>query len=441
MILKLMAKEMKKKVFKLSLIFNFAFHSLWQDVKKNKYLRYVEKGGRGSAKSTHIAMVIILLMKAFPVSALVIRKVGNTLSESVVEQLKEAVSMLNMEDEWFFGKSPLKATYLPRGNSIYFRGADDPGKIKSFKVAKYPLTIMWIEELADFKLEDEVGIIEKSVLRAKLPKGLHYHFFYSYNPPKRKQSWVNKKYDSKVTVPPNTRIHHTTYKDNPHISELFVEEAEHLLSINEDKYRWEFGGEAIGSGVVPFNNLRFERITDEMYNSFSNIRQGLDFGYATDPVALTKWHYDKTRRTIYAMDEVYGVKMSNRVIAQKAKAKGFFLNDTFADNEDPRSINELKTEHGWPVNKLKTTKKGPGSVEYGEEWLDDLEAIVIDPIRTPNIAREFENIDYETDKDGNPKPRLEDKDNHTIDSTRYGFELDMKNKPKTKAYSKNQLGL
>ncbi len=46
-------------------------------------------------------------------------------------------------------------------------------------------------------------------------------------------------------------------------------------------------------------------------------------------------------------------------------------------------------------------------------------------MRTPNIAREFENIDYQVDKDGDPKPRLEDKDNHTIDATRYAFADDM----------------
>ncbi|RAP24758.1 hypothetical protein C2W64_02765 [Brevibacillus laterosporus] len=45
----------------------------------------------------------------------------------------------------------------------------------------------------------------------------------------------------------------------------------------------------------------------------------------------------------------------------------------------------------------KGAKKGPGSVEYGEKWLDDLEEIVIDAERTPNLARELENIDYQTD--------------------------------------------
>ncbi|KHF30155.1 Phage terminase large subunit [Anoxybacillus sp. BCO1] len=87
-------------------------------------------------------------------------------------------------------------------------------------------------------------------------------------------------------------------------------------------------------------------------------------------------------------------------------------------------MDEMKKEHGIP--RIKGAKKGPGSVEYGEKWLDDLEAIVIDPKRTPNIAREFESIDYQVDADGNPKPKLEDKNNHTIDATRYAFEDDMK---------------
>ena len=83
----------------------------------------------------------------------------------------------------------------------------------------------------------------------------------------------------------------------------------------------------------------------------------------------------------------------------------------------------MKREYGC---NFKGAKKGAGSVEYGENWLDSLDAIVIDPKRTPNTAREFENIYYMTDKDGEPKAKLEDKDNHTIDATRYALEADMR---------------
>lgn len=95
---------------------------------------------------------------------------------------------------------------------------------------------------------------------------------------------------------------------------------------------------------------------------------------------------------------------------------------TTADSAEPKSIAEQK-EYGIRV---KGAKKGPDSVEYGEKWLDDLDEIVIDPKRTPNLAKEFENIDYQTDKDGNPKAKLEDRMNHAIDATRYAFEDDMR---------------
>ena len=187
---------------------------------------------------------------------------------------------------------------------------------------------------------------------------------------------------------------------------------------------WEYLGEAIGSGVVPFDNLEFRRITDEEYATFDNIRNGLDFGYATDPLAFVRWHYDKKKNGIYAMDEFYAQKVSNRNIAQWLHKKGYQSDEIHADGAEPKSIAEIKFEHNVP--RIRGAKKGPDSVEYGEKWLDDLDFICIDPKRTPNIAREFESIDYQVDRDGNPKPRLEDKDNHTIDSTRYAFVDDMR---------------
>ncbi|RAP29144.1 hypothetical protein C2W64_04091 [Brevibacillus laterosporus] len=407
---------------KLSEIVTTHFQSFWKVANSRKYLKHVLKGGRGSAKSTHIAILLIIYMMKYPVTTLCVRKVANTLGESVFEQLKEAIEILGVGAYWKVQKSPMQLIYRPRGNKIIFRGADDPAKIKSIKMSKFPLAFLWIEELAEFKTEDEVTTIENSVLRAELPDGLFYAFFYSYNPPKRKQSWVNKKYETQFQAS-NTYVHHSSYLQNPYISKAFITEAEGVKEKNVQKYEWEYLGKAIGSGVVPFDNLNFRRITDEEIKTFDNIRQGIDWGYGVDPFAFVRWHYDKTRRKIYALDEVYGVKLSNREAADKIKAKGYDTTMSIADSAEPKSVDEMKRDYQL---RIKGAKKGPGSVEYGEKWLDDLEEIVIDAVRTPNLAREFENIDYQTDSDGDPKARLEDKDNHTIDATRYAFENDMK---------------
>lgn len=412
---------------KLSEIVTPQFKSFWQASNSHRYLRHVLKGGRGSAKSTHISLKVIKDMMKYPVTALVIRKVARTLEESVFEQLKEAIEILGVSAYWRVLKSPLQLIYLPRGNRIIFRGADDPLKLKSIKVSKFPIAIMWIEELAEFKTEEEVTTIENSVLRAELEDGLFYAFYYSYNPPKRKQNWTNKKYESQFRQA-NTYVHHSTYLDNPHLSKAFLEEAEEAKTkgkIDKDglslRYKWEYRGEAIGSGVVPFDNLIFRTIRDEEIKSFDNIRQGIDWGYGVDPVSFGRWHYDKTRRRLYALDERYGVKISNRELAEWIKARKYHDVMSTADSAEPKSIDEMKT-HGI---RIRGAKKGPGSVEYGEKWLDDLEEIVIDPKRTPHTAKEFEDIDYQVDADGNPRAKLEEKDNHSIDQCRYALEGDM----------------
>ena len=413
------------------------FKPFWIASKKKKHLRYVLKGGRGSGKSFIIPMRIMLDIMEYPVSALGVRKVQNTILKSVYANFKGAANAMGVRHLFRFVDSKLEITYKPRGNKIYFAGADDSDKIKSIKDADYPLAIMWIEELAEFKSEDEVTTIENSVLREELEGKIanhsmrkkvypfDYSFYYSYNPPKRRQSWVNKKYESSF-IDANTYVDHTTYLGNPHLSKKFVEEAENVKKNKPLKYRWEYMGEAIGSGVVPFDNLQIEPgcITDDMVANFDNIRNGLDFGYATDPLAFVRWHYDKKKNGIYAIDELYGQKISNRESAKWLHKKGYADDEIHADSAEPKSIAEHKIEHG--IKHIKGVKKGPDSVEYGEQWLDDLDFICIDPTRTPKIAWEFENIDYQTDKDGNPKPRLEDKDNHTIDATRYAFSDDMK---------------
>ncbi len=396
-----------------------AFYDFWKACPD--YLYKVLKGGRNSAKSTTISERLIFDLMKYPANAIVLRKVGSTLETSVFEQLKWAIDYLEVSQYWKVRKSPLKLTYLPRGNEILFRGADDAMKIKSIKTSKFPITHLWIEELSEFKTEEEVDTIVNSILRAELPAGLRYSIFFSYNPPKRKQNWVNKKYNTQF-LPANTFVHHSTFLDNPYVSQAFREEAAEVKGKSEHKYRWIYLGEAIGGGVVPFDNLVFRTITDDEVRSFDNIRQGIDWGYAADPFAFVRLHYDKSRRRLFFLNEVYGVKLSNREAAAKINAKGMNDYAVTADSAEPKSIAEMKT-YGI---KCYGAKKGPGSVEYGEKWLDDLEEIVIDYKRTPNAAREFENIDYKVDKDGNIRSELEDQDNHTIDATRYACEDDMK---------------
>lgn len=408
---------------RLSALIQPAFHETFRNIIDGSYTTIVEEGGRNSGKSTIISLALIYRLSSPlypPVNALVLRKVGETLRESVFEQLKEAVGMLGMDDVWEFREAPLSMHNIQTGARIIFRGADKPEKIKSIKTSKIPLGILWIEELAEFRTEEELDTIVQSVIRAELPCGMQYRLIYSFNPPKRKQHWTNRKFKTQF-LPPSTVVHHSTYRDNPYLSKEALEEIAFAKEHNPVKYRWVFEGETVDGGVVPFGNLEFRAVSDEEIGRFDNIRQGLDWGYAADPLAIVICHYDRTRKLLYVFDELYGVKISNESAAAWLRDRGYHRTLTTADSAEPKSIDELRL-HGVRIT---GAVKGKGSVESGEKWLDELDTIVIDPVRCPNTAREFENASYAVDRDGKTLDRIEDKDNHTIDAVRYAVESEI----------------
>lgn len=415
-----MISKKKRKQLKISDLLTPKFYPLYSAWKSNKYTRLVCKGGRGSAKSTNIALILVVDLMQYPVNTICFRKVGETLRKSVYEQIKWAIKFLGVEEYFEYKLSPLEIIYKERGNKFIFMGVDDPQKSKSIKEAQFPVARYWFEELAEFKNEDEVETVLNSIFRGKLEKGLIYKGFFSYNPPKMKHNWVNKKYNYSF-IENNVYVHHSTYLENPHISEEFIKEAEAVKAKDETKYRLVYMGEPIGNGLVPFPNLEIREIETTEITGLEKFRNGVDWGYGVDPLAFVRWGYDKKKGIIYALDEYYGVGLKNRNLANYILSKGYD-ELVMCDSAEPKSIDELKEYDisAWGA------KKGAGSVEYGEKWLSDLEAIVIDPKRTPNISREFEMIDYDTDREGNPLPRLCDSNNHTIDATRYAFSNDMK---------------
>lgn len=394
-----------------------SFYDLHWDIKDGRHTHYKLKGGRGSTKSSFISIEIILGMMQDPnANAVCFRKVGNTLQESVYEQLLWAIDALQVNHLWHASLTPLRLTYKSTGQRIVFRGMDDPNKAKSIKVRKGYFKYIWLEERAEMDGEED----ERKVLQSMMRGGSKFTVFYSWNPPKSINSWVNQD----VMVPrDDTVVHASTYLTVPKewLGEQFLIEAEHLKKVKPKAYEHEYLGIAIGTGGQVFDNVTVRVITDEEISVFDKNHHGLDFGYAADPLAYVKCHFDKTRRRLFIFGEVYQVNLSNAKAVRLIKRLNPLNQTVVADSEDPRTINEFN-ELGLRVI---GAKKGPGSVEHGIKWLQDLEEIIIDPYRCPNAKREFTGYELEKDKNGNFKGSYPDKDNHTIDGTRYGLEDEM----------------
>lgn len=381
------------------------FIHVHRDLAKMKHAEYWFKGGRASTKSSFISLELIRgLLEDDQANAVVFRKVGNTIKDSVYEQLVWAIDALGVTDEFTFRKSPLEIIRTDTGQRIIFRGADDPMKSKSLKLSRGYFKYLWFEELAEFQGMDAVRTIKQSVFRG-VDKGVT---FYSYNPPRSAQNWVN---DEALKLRGDRLVHHSTYLDVPRewLKDAFVAEAEALKATNERAYRNEYLGEVTGTGGQVFDNLEERTITDAEIGTFDVFYNGLDFGFAVDPDAFTRWAYDKRARKLYAIAEYYGARTPAETLAEKVIALAGREVVT-CDAADPRMISQLQRMN---VNAI-GCKKGPGSREHGYRWLQDLGAIIIDPKRTPNIAREFRKYEYAQDRNGNFLSEYPDKDDHCL---------------------------
>lgn len=397
----------------MSRVLGPAFHLLARDVFQHGHTHYDLSGGRGSLKSSCVSLLVPLLLVTNPgTHALVLRKVANTIRDSVYAQYLWAIDTLGMAAYWEAKVQPMELIYRPTGQKILFRGADDPMKIKSIKVPFGYLAVTHFEEKDQFAGRAEIRTVLQSTMRG----GPRFWNFESYNPPVSRDNWANR--DS-LEERADRLCHKSTYLDAPPawLGEQFLREAEHLRETDERAYRHEYLGIPVGTGGNVFDNLELREITDREIASFDRIYQGVDWGYMPDPFAFIRAHYDKARETIYLIDEIYRNRLSNEQSANIIKERGYLDAYIICDSAEPKSVADYRAM-GLPA---RAAVKGPGSVEYGMKWLARRK-IVIDRRRTPHAWDEFVNYEYERNKDGEIMSGYSDKKNHLIDSLRYGLE-------------------
>ena len=280
---------------KLSELVSPVFAASHRAVKSGGINELVEKGGRGSAKSSYLSLELVLeLLKHPECHAVVMRRVGNTLRTSVYAQICWAIAELGLSSRFKCTVSPMECVYLPTGQKILFFGLDDPGKLKSIKAPFGYIGLAWFEELDQFDGPEQVRNVEQSLFRG----GPYSFCFKSFNPPAMARNWANKYVlESKA----GRMVHHSTYLTTPEawLGGRFLSDARHLRETNETAYRHEYLGEVVGSGTAVFENLRIEPITDKQIKTFDYRYFGQDWGWYPDPNHFAGCAYDSGARTLY----------------------------------------------------------------------------------------------------------------------------------------------
>lgn len=400
------------------------FLEFYRDVVAGRHTEYVLKGGRGSTKSTAVSLVLIWLLVNNPeMHLLAVRQVASTLRDSVFAQLKWAIDALDLTENFKSTVSPLEMEFIPTGQKIYFRGADDPAKVKSIKPRFGYIGALWFEELDQFRGEEAIRKIEQSAIRG----GDTAYIFKSFNPPRAINNWANKY----VKIPKETQYQHeSNYLKVPKewLGKAFLNEAEHLKIVNPGAYEHEYMGVANGAGGMVFENVTIRRVTDDEIKGtidewgtnvggFEKVLHGLDFGYYPDPAHYVRMAYNPATLTLYIFGEIRRWKSSNKVLYNALVDYGLRPDETLiCDSAEPKSIADLR-DYGLSA---RGAEKGPDSLNYSIKWLQSLREIVIDNVRAPYTAEEFLTYEYEVTKDGDIINEYPDKDNHAIAATRYG---------------------
>ena len=378
-------------VIKLSDVIAPAFYPVHYDIIDGLHENYDLYGGRGSTKSSFISVEIILGMMQDPnANAAVFRRRENTIGGSVFEQLEWAIDVLGVSEYWKRTVSPYKLTYKPTGQQIVFKGLDEPKKIKSIKTAKGYFKYLWFEELDEFNGDKDIRSVEQSILRG----GPKYVVFKSFNPPISNSNWAN----TYVQTPKAGALRHKScYLDVPEewLGQKFLDDAEDLKMVNPRAYEHEYLGVPVGTGGEVFTNLEIRTITDE------------------EP---TKEELKSLHKLIKKITwDIENFSFNTSIPAQDLIT---------ADSAEPKSVGDYRS-YG---SLCRGAVKGPDSVRYGMKWLQSLVAIVIDPARTPNVAKEFREYEYERNKDDEVVSGYPDANNHSIDATRYALERYYKRK-------------
>lgn len=368
------------------------------------------KGGRGAGRSHNFADLLIDMMLQRKRRALCLREVQKSLDQSVKQLIEDKIRQRRLTHYF----KPMEASIRgPHGGRIVFQGmqnhnADSVKSLEAFDIA-------WVEEA--HRLSQRSLDLLRPTIRAP---GSELWFSWNCETP---DAPVDKLLVGANAVS-NSIVVHTTYMDNPWVTDELLLEAEYDRRSDLDKYNHVWLGQYLQRSKATV----FLRVRVGTYEEIEEIRKtvppmyGVDFGFAQDPTVLLRGHYvpGKPTDTLYITGEAWKIgceidhtpALFNNAMPE---AKDHVIR---ADGARPETISYLQ-RHGFP--RIEAAKKGAGSIVEGVEFLRALQ-IVICPTCV-HTQTEFTHYKYKTHPlTGDVLPELPDAKNHTIDAARYMIE-------------------
>lgn len=224
----------------------------------------VLKGGRNSFKSSVVVLKLVYMMLRYiradeKANVVVIRKVANTIRDSVFNKVWWALNLFGVADEFQKTVSPFKIVHKASGSTFYFYGQDDFQKLKSNDIGN--IIAVWYEEAAEFLSQEDFDQSNVTFMRQKHPRAKFVQFFWSYNPPRNPYNWINEWFEQ-CKQNDDYLCHSSTYLDDElgFVTEQMLEDIERIKENDFDYFRYLYLGEAVGLGNNVYNMSTFHEL-------------------------------------------------------------------------------------------------------------------------------------------------------------------------------------
>jgi phage terminase large subunit len=351
----------------------------------NKEVRFIiNQGGSRSSKTYSLCQLLVvycLTNKDKVVS--IIRKSFPSLRGSVMRDFFEVMRDLDLYNQNEHNKTENLYTFS-NGSTVEFFAVDDEQKLRGRK-----RDVLWANEANELNFE------EFNQLNMRTSEKLIFDFNPSDN-----YHWL---YD--LMLREESVLIHSTYKDNPFLSESQVKEIENLINVDEGYYRvYALGEKSTGKTTIYTHHKYYD--TD--FES-KEIVYGLDFGY-NHPTSLIKCTFDDSK--VYCKEMIYESHMTSTDLVNRLKKLEIKKSDEIiCDTARPEIIEDLRRAGYNAKEANKQVKAGIDSVKSSELYIHK---------ESLNLIKEINNYKWKTNGDivlDEPVKVYDD----AMDAMRYGI--------------------
>ncbi len=303
----------------------------------------VNQGGSRSSKTYSLMQLLILYCIQNPKKTVsIVRKSFPALSGSVMRDFFEVLDKLGIYDKAYHNKST--STYkFPNGSMVEFFSVDDSQKLRGRK-----RDVVLMNEANELSYEEFLQLNMRTT----------YKVFADFNPSDT-EHWLYA-----LAEREDSKLIHSTYKDNPFLEKRIVKEIEELVKVDQDYYNIYALGLPSKNNQTVFNHQ--QTITEwPKEENIDDTVLGLDFGFQ-HPTALvmTSWVGDEC----YVKELLYDSGLTTGELITKMEKifqeQEIPMSTTIAcDYARPEIIEDLVRRGFNAVNAIKNVKEGIDAVK------------------------------------------------------------------------------